>query len=457
MVGLFIPCCSQKILCGKSLPLVNRVIEFGVGVAHLGTVDIKLKTLHLGRVIRFFLGQGRNLNGMIHHEGRLNHLMLAEFIKKEIFDIAFFVMWLIGNLLFICHLFCRLCVRNLIKVNATGFLDRLYHGDPAKRFAKINDDRFLILSCCFGLVLVSFLRRIPVNNGGCPEHFFCHMAVHGFRQIHHAVIIGVGLIKLHQCKFRIVLGVQPLIPEDAADLVNPLHASDNQSLQIQLQRNAQFNIFIQCVVVGLERSGCRTACIGHQHGSLHLQKALSVEITPDGGNDFGSQDKGPLAFLIHDQIDITLPVAQICIGKTMELFRENLQRFGKKSDFFGMNGNFSRLCFKDMPLDPDDVADVKLLECLIGFRSNLVPGHIALNVAFQILYIAKRRLAHDALAHHSSGNGHLFIFPLGKMILNLFGMMRLVEFYNLKRIRSRLLQFLQLISSDLPQTADFLL
>ena len=108
------------------------------------------------------------------------------------------------------------------------------------------------------------------------------MAVQVLGEIHHAVVIGVCLIQLHQGKLGVMSGVQSLVTEYTADLIDALQAADDQSLQIQLQRDTKLQILVQCVKMCLKRTRCRTAGVCHQHGGLYFHKALSVQVTADG-------------------------------------------------------------------------------------------------------------------------------------------------------------------------------
>ena len=107
------------------------------------------------------------------------------------------------------------------------------------------------------------------------------MTVQILCQIHHTIVIRVCLIELHQSKLRIVTGIKSLIAEYPPDLVYTLHSSDNQTFQIKLQRNPQLKVLVQCIEVGLKRSGRRSAGVCHEHRCLHFQESLAVQIFPD--------------------------------------------------------------------------------------------------------------------------------------------------------------------------------
>ena len=57
------------------------------------------------------------------------------------------------------------------------------------------------------------------------------------RNIHHALVICVGLIQLHQGKFGVMTNGNALVSEYTTDFIYSFKAADNQSLQGQLQRN----------------------------------------------------------------------------------------------------------------------------------------------------------------------------------------------------------------------------
>ena len=111
------------------------------------------------------------------------------------------------------------------------------------------------------------------------------MSVQIFCQIHHAVEIRVGLIEFHQCKLRIVLCIHTLIAENPADLIHLFKSANDQTLEVQFQRNAQLQVLIQRIEMRKEGSCRGAAGILNQHGRLDLQEPLSVEISPNAADD----------------------------------------------------------------------------------------------------------------------------------------------------------------------------
>ena len=153
---------------------------------------------------------------MIHDEGRLDHLLLAELLKEEVDNVAPLVALLELHIVDLCDCLGLLIGADRAEVHAGVFLHRIDHGQPAERLRHVND-------------------RIFVLDDGASADLLRQIAEHGLGQLHHAIVIGVRLIKLHQRKLRVVTGVHALVPEDAADLIDSFKSADNQTLQIKLQ------------------------------------------------------------------------------------------------------------------------------------------------------------------------------------------------------------------------------
>ena len=60
---------------------------------------------------------------------------------------------------------------------------------------------------------------------------FDEQANHLLGQIHHHVVVGIGLIQLHHRKFGVVPGTEAFIAEIAIDLKDFFHAADQQPFQ----------------------------------------------------------------------------------------------------------------------------------------------------------------------------------------------------------------------------------
>ena len=167
-------------------------------------------------------------------------------------------------------------------------------------------------------------------------------------------------------------GIQSFVTEYSTNLKYLLKSADDQSLKVELQRDTQVQVLIQCIEMSHEGSCCSTACISHKHGCLHLHEALSVQVTPDSGDNLASLYKGILNIRIHDEIHISLTVTKVRIGHSVELLRKRLQVLTEQHCLNRMNRYLSLLCTEHISLNTDDVTYVILLEVCIGFLTERI-------------------------------------------------------------------------------------
>ena len=81
--------CGQQLLLGlETLPLVDGVVELGVGVGHLPAVHEELETLYIVGIARLLLGQRGNLHRVIHDKGGLDQVLLRKLLEEQVQDIA---------------------------------------------------------------------------------------------------------------------------------------------------------------------------------------------------------------------------------------------------------------------------------------------------------------------------------------------------------------------------------
>ncbi len=160
-------------------------------------------------------------------------------------------------------------------------------------------------------------RAVPLQRGGAGGVLH-HASYHRLGQAHHVGVVGVGLIELQHGEFRIMGPVHALVPEVVADLVDPFQPAHQQSLEIQLVRDAEVERHIQRIVMGDERARRRTAIERLQNRRLDLQKAEFVEKAADPGDRPGSEPENVSDLGMHREIGVSLAVADLGIGQTAE-------------------------------------------------------------------------------------------------------------------------------------------
>ncbi len=104
-----------------------------------------------------------------------------------------------------------------------------------------------------------------------------HMTHQALGEIHHVVVVGVGLIKLEHRKLGIVLGRDALVAEVAVDFVDAVEPAHNQAFEIKLRRDPQVQAEVKGMVMSHE--GARHGPPGERlhHGRLDLEIPLGIQ------------------------------------------------------------------------------------------------------------------------------------------------------------------------------------
>ena len=228
-----------------------------------------------------------------------------------------------------------------------------------------------------------------------------------FDQVHHAVEVGEGLIQLDGGELGVVLGVHALVAEDAAHLIDAVHAAHNEALQVQLSLDAEHHVHVQGIVVGVEGTcGCADLKRG-QDGGVHFEEALLIQISTDLLQDLAALDEGILDLGVCDQVNITLTITGLGIGQAVELLRQRAQALGQQGDLLCAGTQLAGLGAEHLALDADDVAHIQLLECGVSLIAQLIAADVELDVALIVAQVGKACLAHDALGHQTAGQSDL--------------------------------------------------
>ena len=270
------------------------------------------------------------------------------------------------------------------------------------------------------------------------------------------MIIGVRLIQLHKRKFRIVARIDALVAEHAADLIHTLKAADDQALEVQFKRDAQAHILVQRVIMRLERARGGAARIGDEHRGLDLNEALRVKIAADAAYHLGALDESVLHVGVHNEVGISLTVAEVNVCQAVIFLRQYLKALGQQHDLGRADGGLAGFRDKNLALDADDIADIELLEVGIRLFADHVARDVYLDIALKILHMAEGRLAHDALGHHSARDADGLTLKLRDGFFDLLAVMRDVILGYLERILAAALEISQFIAPYLQQLGQIL-
>ena len=196
---------------------------------------------------------------MIHDEGRLNKMLLDILLEEEIEYIALLMALLVVDTARVCCGACILKSMYLAEINTRILLDRVKHGYTTEGLSEVHLDPAVAYRCR-------------------SEHLERDKAVKILGKVHHSVIIGIRLIELHERKLGVMAGIKSLVAENSAYLINAFKSADDKALEIELERDAQLQILVECVEMRLERARGCTARICDKHGGLDLHEVLCSKV-----------------------------------------------------------------------------------------------------------------------------------------------------------------------------------
>ena len=153
------------------------------------------------------------------------------------------------------------------EVNTSNFLDDVNHVNPFKRFVDFD----------FSSLVVDW--SISINRNGC-------MLDNAFSQVHDILEICIGLVNLDGSELWIVSCVHPFVTENTANLINSLHTTNDEALEMKFGCNPQYHVNVLGIVVGNKWTGCSTACFVMENRSFNFKEALSIQVTTDFRDNF---------------------------------------------------------------------------------------------------------------------------------------------------------------------------
>ena len=98
-----------------------------------------------------------------------------------------------------------------------------------------------------------------------------------------------------------------------------------------------------------------------EHRGFDFEETLADQFAADGRDDTAAAAKRLARFLAHDQVEITLAIAQFDIGKAVIFFRQRQQRLGKDGHLTGVDRQLAARGAADDALDTDQVAEIEQL------------------------------------------------------------------------------------------------
>ena len=177
---------------------------------------------------------------------------------------------------------------------------------------------------------------------------------------HRVVVVRVGLVPLDHRELGRVLVGDALVPEVPAQLVDALEPADDQALEVELGRDAQVEVGVELVRVRHERIGEGAAVAGLEDRRLDLEEAVLVEVAADRGDHARPQLEVGARLVVHQQVEVALPVARLGLGQPVEGVRQRPLDLGEQLELGDCERGLAALRPGRDPGRADDVAEIEV-------------------------------------------------------------------------------------------------
>jgi len=219
--------------------------------------------------------------------------------------------------------------------------------------------------------------------------------------LHRVAVVGVGLVPLDLRELRRVLVRVALVAKVLRELVDLLEAADDQSLEIELVGDAEVEVLVEQVRAGDERLGEPAAVAWLQDRRLNLDEALAVEVGTDCGDHAGSQERVAARLLVHQQVEVALPVAGLGVGDAVERIGERAADLGEQGQLVDGQRRLAAPCLRRRAFCADQIAEVEVdLARAIGRAEEL-------DAARAVDEVKEDDLAHVPPGHDPAGQAAL--------------------------------------------------
>ena len=323
-------------LVAEELLLEVRVVELGVGVGQLDAADVQLEAFGDGRVGRLALGQRADGGRVVDDEDRAGELVLDDGLEQLAHDDVG-VLARGGDA---GGLGAGLDGGRIGRVDPGVLGQQLGIGPPGPGGREVDG------------------RLAPGADEPAAERLD-RAADEGLGQVHHRVVVAIGLVGLEHRELGVMPRAEPLVAINPADLEDPFHPADQEPLQVQLGRDPQEQVDVQRVVMGDERPGRRPAGDRLHRGRLDLDEAPLGHGLAERRDDLRPAQEGGQRLGVAEQVDVPLPVSLFLVGQPVPLLGRREQALGQEGERLGEDGQLAGAGIAEASVDADDVAEVE--------------------------------------------------------------------------------------------------
>ena len=201
-------------------------------------------------------------------------------------------------------------------------------------------------------------------------------------------------------------------------------------------------------MVGDEGAGRRADLQRAQHGGIDFEVAVIVHELADGLDDLRALDERIAYLGVDDHVEVALAIACVHVLEAVELLRQGMQALGEQRDLLRVDADLAHLRAENDAFNADDVAEVEVLELLVGFLADIVAADVDLDLAVAVEHVGEAGLAHHAARHHAAGDGDGLAVQRLEVVQYLFGAMGLVVAGKAVGVAALGLQSAQLFQAD---------
>ncbi len=226
-------------------------------------------------------------------------------------------------------------------------------------------------------------------------------------ELHHVLDVGVRLVGLHHRELGVVAWRKTLVAEHPADLEHPVHAADDQPLEVQLERDPEVHRHVERVVVGDERTGVRASGLRMQDRRLDLHEAPGLQRATEAGDHGVADVEGPTCLGVDDEVGVALAESRVGVGEPVPLVRQRADRLGEQFERVDLDRQLAGSGRHHRAVDADPVAAVERLDVGEAVVADHGPGDEQLQLDASIGDGGEHELAGVALEQHAAGDRHL--------------------------------------------------
>src|ERR1051325_5377954 len=117
------------------------------------------------------------------------------------------------------------------------------------------------------------------------------------------------------------------------------------------------------------------------HRRFDLEKIPLLEKAPDDADDARALLEQRLDIGVDHEIDVALAVARLDVGEAVPLLGQRPQALREQLQPGRLDRQLLRLGAEELSPDTDDVAQIELLEKLVGLVADAVAPHVDLNAS----------------------------------------------------------------------------